>query len=78
MTLFSKFFSSPLMQAPGLASEQAVPVNTANTEMIAGRASEVVSLGVFPVEVAFVVLGCLIISSFALLIRETRIEQRQG
>lgn len=78
MPLFQPLINSSSLQAALQGGSGADRVATTNTEMIVGQASEAISLGVFPVEAAFVILGCLIVSSFALLIRETRIENRQN
>ncbi|MGB3624527.1 MAG: hypothetical protein WA989_01780 [Henriciella sp.] len=45
-------------------------------DLMGAKASQAVAAGFFPLEVAFVVLACLIVSGFVLLARESRIEKR--
>ena len=78
MTPLSALFDSALSQTQAPVREQAMSVGKANTEVITGRASEATSVGIFPLEVALVVVGCLIVSGFLLLMRESRIEKYQG
>ena len=56
-------------------------VNTlsmAGKDVIGAQASAATEAGFLPIQVAFVVMGCLMVSGFVLLLRESRIEQRDS
>lgn len=45
-------------------------------DVVGTKAAEAVSSGVFPLEVAFILIGCLLVSGFVLLARESRLEKQ--
>ena len=58
------------------ATQQASNIAGAQGEVMTERAGHAVASGVLPLSVALAVLGCLVVSAFILLIRESRIERR--
>lgn len=74
MSLISAFIQ---MAADGTGSTiQQASLAAGGKDIAAARATEAVAAGYFPIEVACIVLGCLILTGFALLARESRIEKR--
>lgn len=73
-------FHTLLTNAKADAFEQngagSVVTSAMNSDALNARATEAASSGLFPIEVAFVVLGCLMVSGMLLLMRESRIEAR--
>ena len=71
----------PLLNTASTATADTAPQAPANivsdgTEALAARAHETALSGLFPLEVAFVVLGCLMVTGFVLMARESRIENK--
>lgn len=78
MPLFVSLLKSAETKAAATGSSSTANLASSNTEIIAAKAQETAAAGIFPAEVAFVVLGCLMISGVLLLMREAKIEQARG
>jgi len=67
-----------LLNSTAAATESSPPelanIASDSSEALAARAQDAVVAGLFPLEVAFVVLGCLMVTGFVLMARESRIE----
>ncbi|WP_300393785.1 hypothetical protein [Henriciella sp.] len=77
MTLFLPLLNSAGTQAARTANQHASNLSSSNTEIVSSRAQDAVQSGIFPMEVALVVLGCLMATGFLLMWRESQIERRQ-
>ncbi|WP_084395603.1 hypothetical protein [Henriciella aquimarina] len=75
MPLISTLIHTANAQAAN-TGPKASSLSTAGSDYLAAKANETIVSGVFPLGVAVVVLGCLIVSGFALLVRESRIERQ--
>lgn len=51
-------------------------LSSATHNAIGTKAAQTAQSGIFPVETAFIVLGCLLVTGFVLLLRESQIERR--
>ena len=76
MTLFHSLLIRAQTESSINDGEPAVLTSASSTEALTRRANEAVASGIFPIEVAFVVLGCLMVTGLLLLMRESRIETR--
>ncbi len=75
-----KLFSSLIHPALFGASEtgRQTTIMSAGQDVLGAKAGETMSAGIFPLEVAFIVLGCLVVSGILLLMREARMENREN
>lgn len=76
MTPFLMLLNSMAAATASAAPQEPASVPSASTEALAARAHETAMSGLFPLEVAFVVLGCLMVTGFVLMARESRIENK--
>lgn len=76
MTPFLPLLNSAGAQTAGAAKQKTVNLASSHTEAIAGQVRETTASGIFPAEVAFVVLGCLMVTGLLLMMRESRIEKQ--
>lgn len=64
------------LAADGATTEAShTAILAANNDAMIVRTSETLTSSIFPMEVAIVVLGCLVVTGFVLLMRESRIEK---
>ena len=77
MPTFLTLLNSSSAQAANVTKQNTANFASSNGEAIAARAHETTAAGIFPLEVAFVVLGCLMVTGFLLMVRESRLERQE-
>ncbi|MEM5517953.1 hypothetical protein WNY37_13425 [Henriciella sp. AS95] len=74
MTLFSPLIQTAASSSAAPGSQTALI--SSGQDIINAKAGQAINAGFFPLEVALVVLGCLMVTGVMLLMRESRIEDR--
>lgn len=76
MTPFLPLLNSAGAQTAGAAKQKTANFASSHADAVSAQVRETTSSGIFPVEVAFVVLGCLMVTGLLLMMRESRIEKQ--
>ncbi|WP_084419634.1 hypothetical protein [Henriciella litoralis] len=75
------FLTAFLVKASTAVAARTEPVvnslSAGGKDVLSERMQNAILAGNFPVQTAFVVVGCLLISGFVLLVRETHIENKR-
>ena len=72
MPLFVSLLKSADAKPAATGTNSTANLAASNSDIMAAKAQETAAAGIFPVEVAFVVLGCLMITGVLLLMREAK------